>query len=119
MGWLGDRLRRMHHTSRQLLAGAFMDYAMPRADNLPPLDGALHRLRCRRNALGVKGVGEVGTTASLAVMNAVADALPEAASLDIYRRRRRGSGRRSSILGSKRGKGVSRHQSISWRPRIL
>ena len=101
--------------SRQLLAGSFMDYAMPRADDLPPLDGALHRLRCRRNALGVKGVGEVGTTASLAVMNAVADALPEAASLDIYRRRRRGSGRRSSILGRE----VSRHQSISWRLRIL
>ena len=68
----------------QLVAGSFMDYAMPRAEDLPRLGSALHPVPCRSNALGVKGVGEAGTTASLAaVMNAVADALPEATSLDM------------------------------------
>jgi aerobic carbon-monoxide dehydrogenase large subunit len=70
--------------SGQLLAGSFMDYAIPRAGDLPPFESALHPVPCRSNALGVKGVGEAGTTASLAaVMNAVADALPEAARLDM------------------------------------
>jgi len=70
--------------SGQLLAGSFIDYAMPRADDLPPLGSALHPVPCRSNALGAKGVGEAGTTAPLAaVMNAVADALPGAASLDM------------------------------------
>jgi carbon-monoxide dehydrogenase large subunit len=70
--------------SGQLLAGSFMDYAMPRADDLPPLGSALHPVPCRSNVLGVKGVGEAGTTASLAaVMNAASDAVPEAASLDM------------------------------------
>jgi carbon-monoxide dehydrogenase large subunit len=70
--------------SGQLLAGSFMDYAMPRADDLPPLGSALHPVPCRSNVLGVKGVGEAGTTASLAaVMNAASDAVPEVASLDM------------------------------------
>src|SRR5277367_1168177 len=62
-------------SSGQLLAGSFMDYAMPRADDLPDIVSLLHPVRCTTNQLGVKGVGEAGTTASLAaVMNAVADA---------------------------------------------
>ena len=70
--------------SGQLIAGSFMDYAMPRADDLPALGSALHPVPCRTNALGVKGVGEAGTTAALAaVMNAIADAVPEAAALDM------------------------------------
>src|SRR5579884_813761 len=61
--------------SGQLVAGSFMDYAMPRADDLPEIVSLLHPVRCTTNPLGVKGVGEAGTTASLAaVMNAVADA---------------------------------------------
>ena len=61
--------------SGQLVAGSFMDYAMPRADDLPDIVSVLHPVRCTTNPLGVKGVGEAGTTASLAaVMNAVADA---------------------------------------------
>ena len=61
--------------SGQLVAGSFMDYAMPRADDLPDIVSELHPVRCTTNPLGVKGVGEAGTTASLAaVMNAVADA---------------------------------------------
>jgi len=62
-------------TSGQLVAGSFMDYAMPRADDLPDIVSLMHPVRCTTNPLGVKGVGEAGTTASLAaVMNAVADA---------------------------------------------
>jgi carbon-monoxide dehydrogenase large subunit len=63
--------------SGQLVAGSFMDYAMPRADDVPEVRGALRGTRCTTNPLGVKGVGEAGTTASLAaIMNAVADAIP-------------------------------------------
>jgi carbon-monoxide dehydrogenase large subunit len=66
--------------SGQLLAGSFMDYAMPRADTVPDVRSALHPVPCRTNPLGVKGTGEAGTTAALAaVMNAIADALPGAA----------------------------------------
>jgi carbon-monoxide dehydrogenase large subunit len=62
-------------TSGQLVAGSFMDYAMPRADDLPDITSEMHPVPCTTNPLGVKGVGEAGTTASLAaVMNAVADA---------------------------------------------
>jgi aerobic carbon-monoxide dehydrogenase large subunit len=63
--------------SGQLLAGSFMDYAMPRADTVPDVRGALHPVPCRTNPLGVKGAGEAGTTGALAaVMNAIADAIP-------------------------------------------
>ena len=71
-------------TSGQLLAGSFMDYAMPRAADLPDIASRLRPVPATSNPLGVKGVGEAGTTASLAaVMNAVADALPEAADIDM------------------------------------
>jgi carbon-monoxide dehydrogenase large subunit len=70
--------------SGQLLAGSFMDYALPRADDLPEIASALRPVPCQTNALGVKGVGEAGTTAALAaIMNAVADALPEAPVIDM------------------------------------
>jgi carbon-monoxide dehydrogenase large subunit len=63
--------------SGQLIAGSFMDYAMPRAHQMPPLAEALHSVPAKTNALGVKGVGEAATTAAIAaVMNAVADAIP-------------------------------------------
>jgi carbon-monoxide dehydrogenase large subunit len=71
-------------SSGQLLAGSFMDYAMPRADDLPKIVAAFHPVPSARNPLGVKGVGEAGTTASLAaVINAVADALPAGAPIDM------------------------------------
>ena len=70
--------------SGQLLAGSFMDYAMPRADDLPRLASSLHAVPCRSNPLGIKGVGEAGTTGALAaVMNAIADALPAGVVLDM------------------------------------
>jgi aerobic carbon-monoxide dehydrogenase large subunit len=63
--------------SGQLLAGSFMDYAMPRAEDIPDVAGTLHPVPCRTNPLGVKGTGEAGTTAALAaVMNAISDAIP-------------------------------------------
>ena len=67
----------VYDASGQLLAGSFMDYAMPRADVLPEIAATTHATRCTTNALGIKGVGEAGTTGALAaVMNAIADALP-------------------------------------------
>jgi aerobic carbon-monoxide dehydrogenase large subunit len=61
----------------QLITGSFMDYAMPRADDMPPLRDALHPVPATTNPLGVKGVGEAATTASIAtVMNAIANAIP-------------------------------------------
>ena len=50
---------------------------MPRADDMPPLREALYDVPAPPNPLGVKGVGEAGTTAAIsAVMNAVANAVP-------------------------------------------
>jgi carbon-monoxide dehydrogenase large subunit len=64
-------------SSGQLLTGSFTDYAMPRADNMPPIADAFHPVRCTTNPVGVKGVGEAGTTGALAaIMNAIAAALP-------------------------------------------
>jgi carbon-monoxide dehydrogenase large subunit len=61
----------------QLVTGSFMDYAMPRADDLPLFKDAIHAVPARTNPLGVKGAGEAGTTAAIAaLMNAIADAVP-------------------------------------------
>jgi carbon-monoxide dehydrogenase large subunit len=66
--------------SGQLVTGSFMDYAMPRADHVPPIKDMAHIVPATTNPLGVKGVGEAGTIASLAaVMNAIADAVPNGA----------------------------------------
>ncbi|MES1153077.1 MAG: molybdopterin cofactor-binding domain-containing protein, partial [Dongia sp.] len=62
--------------SGQLLTGSYMDYAMPRADDVPNIGVANHVTLCTHNPLGVKGVGEVGAIGSPpAVINAVLDAL--------------------------------------------
>jgi carbon-monoxide dehydrogenase large subunit len=62
--------------SGQPLAGSLMDYAIPRADDLPPLTVELDELAEPDNPLGVKGAGENATTgAPAAVMNALRDAL--------------------------------------------
>jgi len=63
------------HTA-QLLAGSFMDYAMPRADDVPFFEVDSHEAVTQVNPLGAKGVGEAGTVGALpALVNAVNDAL--------------------------------------------
>ena len=62
--------------SGQLLSGSFMDYAMPRADNLPAIDLSFNPQPCRTNGLGTKGCGEAGAVgAPGAVIQAICDAL--------------------------------------------
>ncbi len=62
--------------SAQLLSGSFMDYALPRAADLPDFEVELVEVPCGTNPLGVKGAGEAGTVGSLpAIMNAIVDAL--------------------------------------------
>jgi len=59
-----------------LLTGSYMDYALPRASDLPTFGFESHPVPARTNQLGVKGCGEAGCAGSLpAVMNAVVDAL--------------------------------------------
>jgi carbon-monoxide dehydrogenase large subunit len=68
----------------QLVAGTFMDYAMPRAADMPPIVDAGHNVPATTNPLGVKGVGEAGTTGSLAaIMNAIANAIPDGRGVNI------------------------------------
>ncbi|MBO21169.1 MAG: carbon monoxide dehydrogenase [Rhodospirillaceae bacterium] len=60
----------------QLLTGSYMDYTMPRADNLPSFSVATQSVMGASNPLEVKGVGEVGAIGSPpAVVNAILDAL--------------------------------------------
>ena len=62
----------------QLLTGSLMDYALPRADELPSYSLSFNEVPCRTNALGVKGCGEAGAIAGpAAVINALVDALKE------------------------------------------
>ena len=60
----------------QLLTASYMDYCMPRADNLPSFKVDYTVTACTHNDLGVKGCGEAGAIASPpAVINAIVDAL--------------------------------------------
>jgi carbon-monoxide dehydrogenase large subunit len=62
----------------QLLTGSFMDYAMPRAYDLPEIRFAYNEVPCKNNPLGVKGAGEAGAIgAPPAIIAAVVDALAE------------------------------------------
>jgi len=62
--------------SAQVLAGSFMDYAMPRADDLPGFALALTETPTAINPLGAKSIGEAGPTAAPpAVIGAILDAL--------------------------------------------
>jgi len=72
----------MEHTvydeQGQLLTGSFMDYAMPRASDMPSFQTESQPFPAKTNPLGVKGCGEAGCAGSLvAVNNAIADALYE------------------------------------------
>jgi carbon-monoxide dehydrogenase large subunit len=62
--------------SGQLMTATFVDYAMPRADDMPALDIAYNEIPCTTNPLGVKGAGEAGTIGALpAIIGAISDAL--------------------------------------------
>jgi len=62
----------------QLLAGSLMDYALPRADDLPALEVEFTEIPCTTNPLGSKGAGEAGTMASApAIVSAILDALAD------------------------------------------
>jgi carbon-monoxide dehydrogenase large subunit len=74
----------VYDSGGQLVSGSFMDYAMPRADDLPSFKEGFHPVPATTNPLGVKGAGEAGTTAAIAaVMNAIADAIPGGAGAKI------------------------------------
>jgi carbon-monoxide dehydrogenase large subunit len=71
-------LERAHYDpdSGQLVAGSFMDYALPRADDLPPFSLGFNPTRCTTNPLGVKGCGEAGAVGGFpAITNAILAAL--------------------------------------------
>ncbi len=68
--------RAVYDGNGQLLTASFMDYCMPRADNLPEFDFETRNVPSTTNPMGLKGAGEAGSIGSTpAVMNAVADAL--------------------------------------------
>jgi aerobic carbon-monoxide dehydrogenase large subunit len=70
--------------SGQMLTASFMDYAMPRAGDLPNYDFSWEVVPCRTNPLGIKGCGEAGTIgAPPAVMNALLDALAQLGITDL------------------------------------
>ena len=59
----------------QVLSGSLMDYAVPRASDMPDMTVLHHGVACTTNTIGAKGVGESGTTAApSAIVNAVIDA---------------------------------------------
>ena len=68
-----------YDSSGQLIAGSFMDYAIPHATDMPEIREGNHPVPATTNPLGVKGVGEAGTTGGIAaIMIAVCNALGEA-----------------------------------------
>lgn len=68
--------------SGQMLTATFMDYALPRAVDVPNFHFETRNVRCVTNPMGVKGAGEAGAIGSCpAVMNAMVDALDRAAGI--------------------------------------
>jgi carbon-monoxide dehydrogenase large subunit len=66
----------VYDANGQLLTASFMDYAMPRAEDLPSFKLSHTMTPCPSNPLGVKGCGEAGAIgASAAVINAITDAI--------------------------------------------
>ncbi len=60
----------------QLLSGSFMDYAIPRASDIPAIKFSYNEILCKTNPLGIKGAGEAGAIgAPPAVINAICNAL--------------------------------------------
>jgi carbon-monoxide dehydrogenase large subunit len=66
----------VYNNEGQLLTGSYMDYTMPRADDLPSFDVDYTKTLCPSNPLGIKGCGEAGAIAAPgALMNAITDAI--------------------------------------------
>ena len=66
----------VYDESGQLVSGSYMDYGMPRADDLPSFRLGFTTTECPSNPLGIKGCGEAGAIAApAAVINAITDAL--------------------------------------------
>ena len=62
----------------QMLTATFLDYAMPRATDVPRIEAEFHPVPSPKNPLGVKGAGECGVTGSLAaITNAIADVMAQ------------------------------------------
>ena len=62
----------------QLITGSYMDYCMPRADDLPNFTVGMTCTPCTHNPIGAKGCGEAGAIGSPpAIINAVLDAIGE------------------------------------------
>jgi carbon-monoxide dehydrogenase large subunit len=73
---LGERV--VWDETGQPLAGSYMDYKLPRADDVPAFGFISHPVPARTNGLGAKGCGEAGCAGALpSVMNALVDALSE------------------------------------------
>jgi aerobic carbon-monoxide dehydrogenase large subunit len=75
---LGQALleRTVYDESGQLLSASLMDYAMPRAANMPSLDFSTRNVPSTTNPLGIKGAGEAGSIGSCpAIINAIVDGL--------------------------------------------
>jgi carbon-monoxide dehydrogenase large subunit len=68
----------IYDSDGQFVTGSFMDYAMPRAHDVPMINVLSHPVPTKSNPLGAKGCGEAGTSGGLpSVANAVIDALSE------------------------------------------
>jgi aerobic carbon-monoxide dehydrogenase large subunit len=66
----------VYDDSGQLVTGSFLDYSMPRANDLPTFVSDLVEVPAKTNPLGIKGIGEAGTIAAPpTLVNAVLDAL--------------------------------------------
>ena len=67
-----------YDSSGQPITGSFMDYALPRAEDIPPIVVGDHPSPAKSNPLGTKGCGEAGCAGSLTtIVNAVLDALSD------------------------------------------
>ena len=76
--------RLVYDNAGQLLTGSLMDYAVPRADDMPPIDIHSYATPSPHNLLGAKGVGEAGCIgAPAALMNAARDALSPLGECDL------------------------------------
>ena len=75
---LGQALmeRAVYNADGQLVTASLMDYALPRAADVPGFTFETRNVKCATNPLGVKGAGEAGTVGSLSAgVNAIVDAL--------------------------------------------